>query len=330
MFYLLCLTLCLAVMFLVLAVTSVLSIPLARFLERKLERVSARTAANVLLVFRLLPFSLAVALSAGLALPSFMEFEPPSTNEMVNWPLILLAALGCGVLTLMAARALRMWRTTTSMQRQWSKHSHPVSSGATGVPLYRIDSRTSLLAVTGIFKPRVYVSRAVSDVLTEEELAAALSHEIAHVHSNDNLKQVLMKIVAPPDWFRGLQSTSDAWTRASEVAADERALAQGASALELSSALIKVGRLSRASSTGNNIPGSLAASHLAPCGCSSATLTRAAHLRDLLERGTVMPPVQDSSRRKVVTAVAIVVAVYLGCLATLLPAVHEALELLVR
>ncbi len=330
MFYLLCLALCLAVMFLVLAVTSVLSIPLARFLERKLERASARTTANVLLAFRLFPFSLAVAVSAGLALPSFMEFEPPSTNEMVNWPLILLAALGCSVLALMASRAVRIWRTTTFMQRQWLKHSHPVSGVTTGVPLYQIDSRTSLLAVTGIFKPRVYVSRAVSDALTEEELSAALSHEIAHVRSCDNLKQVLMKIMAPPEWFRGLQSTGEAWTRASEVAADERALAQGASALELSSALIKVGRLSRARSTGNNVSGSLAASHLVPCGCSSATLTRAAHLRDLLEHGTVIPPVQDSGSRKVVTAVALIVAAYVGCLATLLPAVHEALEFLVR
>ena len=330
MFYLLCLTLCLAVMFLVLAVTSVLSIPLARFLERKLERVSARTAANVLLVFRLLPFSLAIAVSVGLALPSFMEFEPPSTKEGVNWPLIVLAALGCGVLAMMAARALRIWRTTTFMQRQWLKLSHPVSGVAAGVPLYRIDSETSLLAVTGIFKPRVYISRTVADALTEEELSAALSHELAHVRSYDNLKQVLMKIMAPPEWFHGLQSAGEAWIRASEVAADERALAQGASALELSSALIKVGRLSRAGNTGNNVPGSLAASHLVPCGCSSATLTRAAHLRDLLENETVMPPFQDSSRRKILTAVALIAAAYIGCLATLLPAVHEALEFLVR
>src|ERR1700760_598513 len=134
MFYLLCLTLCLAVMFLILAVTSVLSIPLARFLERKLERVSARTAANVLLVFRLLPFSLAIAVSVGLALPSFMEFEPPSTKEGVNWPLIVLAGLGCGVLGMMAARALRIWRTTTFIQRQWLKLSHRVTGIAPGVP----------------------------------------------------------------------------------------------------------------------------------------------------------------------------------------------------
>jgi BlaR1 peptidase M56 len=326
MFYLLCLTLCLAVMFLVLAVASVLSVPLARMLDRRLEHASARTAANLLLIFRLLPFSLAIAISIGLALPAFLKFEPPSTKEMLSMPLIVLAALGCGVLTAMIARGLRMWRMTRFMQHEWQKHSHPVPGVAGGVPLYRIDSKTSLLAVTGVFKPRIFVSRAVAEALTEDELSAALSHEIAHVHSYDNLKQVLMKIMAPPPWFQGLQSTGESWTRASEIAADESALAQGASALELSSALIKVGRLSRA----NTVPGTVNASHLVPCGCSSATLTRAAHLRDLLENGTVAADVRSFGSRKAVTALVLIMAAYIGCLATLLPAVHEALEFLVR
>jgi len=326
MFYLLCLTLCLAVMFLVLAVTSILLVPVARLLERRLEHARARTAADLLLIFRLLPFSLAAAISIGLALPSFMKFEPPSTKEMVNVPLIVLAALGCGVLIAMIARGLRIWRMTTFVQHQWKKHSHPISSVNTSVPLYRIDSSTSLLAVTGLFKPRIFISRAVAEALTEDELSAALSHEVAHVRSYDNLKQVLMKVMAPPRWFQGLHSTGESWIRASEVAADESALAQGASALELSSALIKVGRLSLA----NTVPGAVAASHLVPCGCSSATLTRAAHLRDLLEKGAVVSNVQRSGRSKVVTALVLMVALYIGCLVTLLPAVHEALEFLVR
>jgi beta-lactamase regulating signal transducer with metallopeptidase domain len=326
MFYLLCLTLCLAVMFLVVAVTSVLSLPVAPLLESRLEHASARTASNLLLVLRLLPFSLAVAVSIGLVLPAFMEFEPPSTQEMVNVPLIVLAALGCGVLIAMITRGLRMWRMTRFMQHEWQKHSHAVSGVGSGVPLYRVDSKTSLLAVTGVFKPRIFISRAVAEALTEDELSAALSHEIAHVRSHDNLKQVLMKIMAPPRWIQGLQSTGDSWVSASEMAADESALAGGASALELSSALIKVGRLSLA----NTVPGTVAASHLVPCGCSSATLTRAAHLRDLLEKGTIVADVQSSGRRKTVIVLALIAVAYVGCLVTLLPAVHEALEFLVR
>ena len=325
MFYLLCLTLCLAVMFLVLAVASILSVPVAGLLERWLEHARPRTTANLLLIFRLLPFSLAVTISIGLALPAFLKFEPPSTKEMLNVPLIVLAALGGGVLITIISRGLRMWRTTRFMQREWQKHSHAVD-GAGDLPLYRIDSKTSLLAVTGVFKPKIFVSRAVAEALTEEEMSAALSHEIAHVRSHDNLKQVLMKIMAPPPWFHVHQSTGASWIRASEIAADESALAQGASALELSSALIKVGRLSLA----NTVPGTVAASHLVPRGCSSATLTRAAHLRDLLENGTVVADVQSSGSRKALTALALIVSAYIACLVTLLPAVHEALEFLVR
>jgi hypothetical protein len=326
MFHILCLALCLAVMFLVLVATSVLSVPLVRFLERRLKGGNPRTAANALLIFRLLPFSLAIAVSLGLALPAFMEFEPPSTQEIVGWPLIVLAASGCGVLALTFVRWLRILRMTRSMQHEWQKHSRPVPGMARHVPLYRVETSASLLAVIGIFRPKIFVSRTVAEELTQDELAAALSHELAHVRSYDNLKQLLMKITAPPVWIPGLQSTDEAWTRASEIAADESALAQGASALELSSALIKVGRLS----LGRTVPGALAASHLVPCGCNSATLTRAAHLRDLLEKGTAALPLENSGRRTIVTALLLAGVIYIGCLVTLLPAVHQTLEFLVR
>jgi hypothetical protein len=326
MFHLLCLALCLAVMFLVLVATSVLSVPLVRLLERRLKGGNPRTAANALLIFRLLPFSLAIAVSLGLALPAFMEFEPPSTQEMVSWPLIVLAVSGCGVLALTFVRWLRILRMTRLMQHEWQKHSRPVPGMASHVPLYRVETRASLLAVIGIFRPKIFVSRTVAEELTQAELAAALSHEIAHVRSYDNLKQLLMKITAPPAWIPGLQGSDEAWTRASEMAADESALAEGASALELSSALIKVGRLS----LGRTVPGALAASHLVPCGCNSATLTRAAHLRDLLEKGTAALPAKNSGRGMIVTALLLAGVIYISCLVTLLPAVHETLEFLVR
>jgi hypothetical protein len=326
MFYLLCLALCLAVMFLVLAGTSLLFVPLAGLLEPRLQQAGARTAANVLLILRLLPVLLAAGVSLGLALPAFLEFEPPSTTEMVNAPLIVLAVLGCSVLALMLTRGVRMWRMTRFMQHEWQKHAQPVSALTTGVPLYRIDLNVSLLAVTGIFRPRVFVSRAVAEALTPAELSAALSHEIAHVRSYDNLKQVLMKLAAPPVWFSALRSTNEAWTRASEMAADEEALAQGASALELSSALIKVGRLYMA----HTVPESFTGSHLVPCGCSSATLVRAAHLRDLLESETVVTSVHTSGVPRIVTALLVIALFYVGCLVTLLPSIHEGLEFLVR
>jgi Zn-dependent protease with chaperone function len=245
---------------------------------------------------------------------------------MVNTPLIVLALLGCSVLALMLMRAARMWRMTRFMQLEWQKHARPVSALIPGVPLYRIDINASLLAVTGIFRPKVFVSSAVADALSHAELSAALSHEIAHVRSHDNLKQLLMKLTAPPVWFSRARSMEQAWTRASEMAADENALAQGASALELSSALIKVGRLSM----GHTVPDTFTASHLVPCGCSSATLTRAAHLRDLLEKDTVVTTVHRAGVLKLVIALLVIAFIYAGCLVTLLPAVHEGLEFLVR
>jgi hypothetical protein len=111
----------------------------------------------------------------------------------------------------------------------------------------------------------------------------------------------------------------------SELAADERALARGASPLDLSSALVKVGRL-----TFQRRPALFAASHLVD-GCGSATLARAGRLRDLLERG--ISPEQTApwgQRSYLYLGGAFVFFMYLFAVMTILPAIHEILEFIVR
>src|SRR5205807_4824700 len=96
---------------------------------------------------------------------------------------------------------------------------------------------------------------------------------IAHVSSLDNLKQFLLRITRLPRW------TDAAWTNASEIAADESALARGASVLDLSSALVKVGRLSH----GCPLREPVVASHLLPVTTGSSLEMRVTHLQRLLE-----------------------------------------------
>ena len=152
------------------------------------------------------------------------------------------------------------------------------------MPVYRVENGASLLAVTGIFRPRIFVAREITEVLSPDELRAALAHEMAHISSCDNLKQLLLKITRPPRWLKALYSADAEWTRVSEIAADHGALADGATVLDLSSALIKVGRLNRPS-TGREA----VASHLAPCECSGALETRITCLSEMLEGTGVTP-----------------------------------------
>jgi Zn-dependent protease with chaperone function len=259
--------------------------------------------------------------SLGLAVPAFLEFEPRSTREMLDWPLLALAGCGAVVLLVALGRMVTILRATWKLQRRWLKHSVRLDLKGVDCPIYCVKGTTSLLAITGTLRPRIFVSAEIAQALNAQELSAALAHEVAHLRSFDNFKQLLLRSLAlPMPHFRALDR---AWVSASEIAADEDAVRSGASALELSSALVKVGRLSMPV---NASPG-LAASHLVPYGCGTSTSTRAAHLSELLTRD-VTPT--GRNRLVLLSIGLLLVAFYSVSLTALLPAVHDALEWMVK
>ena len=325
MFTMLAIALCLAVMFLVLTGASVLSTAASRLLLSSMRSATPGTKANLLFALRLLPLALACVVTFGLALPSFLEFEPSSTKEGMGFRLIALAILGAVLLLGMMARGIRILHTTGQAKRRWRMRSERIDVSALQAQVYRVENGTSLLAVTGIFQPKIFIASEITDTLTPDELHAALAHEMAHISSLDNLKQFLLKITRAPRWLAGLQQADAEWTNASEIAADHNALAQGVSVLDLSSALIKVGRLKRPSA--NHEP--VVASHLVPSACSGALESRITRLTEMLEgRGTT--PARGEDRTNLFLPMMIALGMYLACIHAILPAVHEALELLVR
>lgn len=312
MFYILCLTLCLAVMVLVTGGTMAASVPLARVLQPLVRRLPASVAANLVFAFRLFPFLLGIVVSAGLALPAFLEFEPRSTHEMLDWPLLSLAVIGALGFGVLIFRTLHLMVSTRRWVREQESAAQRLSSSAHGAALYRTSGASSLLAVAGMFRPRVFLSADVADSLSPQEVDAAISHELAHVRSWDNLKQLLLKIIRLPRWVSPIRELDHAWTQCSEMAADERALAAGASPLDLSSALIKVARLAAPA----NGYAAITASHLVPCECKSATATRAARLRQILETGKLpQARSRSASLLRVTCSLLVGCAVYLICLA---------------
>jgi hypothetical protein len=324
MFYVLAIALCLAVLFLVLACGSLVCMAGLRIVLRMAAPVTPGIKANLLFAARLLPLGLACVVTFGLALPAFLKFEPHSTGEGMGPRLLALATLGALALAGMAVRGVALLRATVQAQRGWRKHSQELHLQGLPVPVYRVENGASLLAVTGIFRPRIFVGREITETLLQDELHAALAHEMAHVSSFDNLKQLLLKITRAPRWLKALYDADAAWTSASEVAADHRALAEGASVLDLSSALIKVGRLNRPTAVREPV-----ASHLVPTACGSSLESRVTCLSEMLE-GTGAAPARGVKRGSLVFPVVMVLAAYVVCINALLPAVHEALEFLVR
>jgi hypothetical protein len=324
MFYALAIALCLAVLFLVLASSSILLLPVMLLARRMVRTATPENSANMLLAARLLPLLLTAVVTLGLALPAFLEFEPYSTNEGMGLRLGALAFAGVLLLAVMVMRGWRMVLATGRAQRSWRKNSSRVYLEGIDLPIYCVESGSALLAVTGIFRAQIFLSHEIAQALSPQELRAALEHEIAHVSSLDNLKQMLLKITRPPRWLKAFHDVDVEWSGASEIAADHSALARGASVLDLSLALIKVGRLNRSPATAHAV-----ASHLIPPACSSSLEQRVMRLSELLQ-DSAQTTVHTAQTGKLIFAIFLGVATYIACIHALLPAVHEALEFLVR
>ncbi|HEY2115064.1 MAG TPA: M56 family metallopeptidase [Candidatus Angelobacter sp.] len=331
MFYLLSISLCCAVFFIVLAGSSALCMWAGRLSLPAASSLTSTTAANLLFTIRILPVFLASLATFGFVLPALLKFEPRSTGELVGWPLFGLAILGCAVLIVMLIRTATILRSTRLVGAKWRRHSKKLSLENTDVPVYCLDDAGagpgSVLAVLGFLRPKIFVAKQIVDKLTPAELMAAVEHERAHVTSFDNLKQLVFKVTRIPRWLRVFGVADSAWTNASEIAADEAALASGISVLDLSSALIKVAALSTHAVVGKTV----AASHLVPMESGSCLRARVDRLQEILAGDD---PARCTSSRKHMSksAISLVLAViaYAACVNTALPWVHEVLEALVR
>lgn len=327
MFYVLCAAVCLSILFVVTAGASALCLLATRSLSHRFESIKPRTAANLLFALRMLPFLAACVVAFGFVLPAFLKLEPRSTAEGMSLKLAALTLAGAALMVTSATRIARSLQATAQVERDWRNHSHELQVAGFEPPLHCVEGTSPFLAVTGLVRPRVYVGRSVVELLSPAEMRAALAHEMAHVRSFDNLKQLLLKSLRWPGSFENLMGGSSIWVHASEAAADEEAVAGGAIALDLSAALVKMGRISR----GYVPTPQILASQFTPYAASSSLPTRIARLERWLEDGPPVVKVQPLSARTLFgLSLAAGILAYAASINAVLPWIHEALELLVR
>src|SRR5262249_10192338 len=159
-----------------------------------------------------------------------------------------LAALALMALTLSgfaAVRTVQAWRRVSQQTREWMRHAVPLALSGTALPAYAIDADQPVIALVGLFRPRLRVPRGLLDALPPAELAASVAHELGHQRALDNLKRLAM--CAAPDLLRPLgaaRALERRWAAAAEHCADRMAGRDGAEArCALASALVKVARL---------------------------------------------------------------------------------------
>jgi len=216
------------------AVNAVVSI-IAGMLARRSGSYSGRG----LVTLRLLPAAASSVFVVGVFLPAHWRFEYPDKPESFGIVLGALAALALGLLLRSAWRAARVGWASYRIDTLTRRSPKRLPAGAFEVV------GLSGVSLAGILRPRILVGSEALAALTPAELDLAISHEIAHRRSGDNLKRFL--IYCAPDLFGGFSAArrlEEQWQADAECQADAHAVSGDATrAVVLAAALVKVARL---------------------------------------------------------------------------------------
>jgi len=238
-------TLVLALLLTINATATMATAGFARLCKRLLWKCSARTRAEILFVMRIGPPVIAIVAIAAFMIPSYLTYEPHSTEEFVSWKLGALAAISAVGVGLAFWRGVRSWLATRSLLKNWLASSTRIELESISVPTFVLKHQFPMIAVVGAIRPRLFIADHVLESLSEEELAAAIAHEYGHLAARDNFKRSVMRVSRAALLIIPCGRWLDrAWSEASESAADEHA-AQKSSlvALNLASALVRIARM---------------------------------------------------------------------------------------
>ena len=206
------------------------------------EQVRPALGVRVLLVLRLLPLTAALYAAVAIALPSYLRLEPETQSERIGfWALALTAlCLACWVPPL--GRTIRaLWKSSLFLKKI-RRAAHPSQLPCDSV--WISSEREPQIAVAGLLRPKVYLSKSALELFDPDELNVVILHENAHQQSRDNLKRLLLLVL--PDALPLLSFTKPlerALRRLIEWSADDCAAAgESRRAIALAHALVRFAR----------------------------------------------------------------------------------------
>jgi len=305
-------TLALAWFLAVNAAMSLIAMPVARQFESRGEQSPAMWFG-----LRMLPAASALGFVAALFVPSYWRFEPREMVEAVDMTLLISALAAAAIIGAAIYRGIAACRTAARRTRAWMQSARPIALAGTTIPAFEIDTDMPVLALAGIVRPRLLVTRGLVTTLTAEELAASIAHEIGHSHARDNLKRLLMR--SAPDLFgftAAARAIERGWAAASEHRADQIDEQEPAARCALAAALVKVARLTPTiPSPGEPISTLIGGGDIA------------SRVRNLLDDDG---PHSAKEPRNIVGKVCVAVGAAVLLYAPMLRLVHEATEAVVR
>ena len=208
--------------------------------------MSPAARARQLVWLRACPSVGAAFITITVITPAFAIFEPERASEMAGPVVIVLAALALLQIGVSVLVALATLARTRAVAGAWLQSARPLDvNPPAGIPAYTIESLTPVVALVGVFTPKLIAARTVIDSCTTEELAAIVAHERGHLQARDNLKRWLM--ACAPDalrWTPWHRDIAAAWHDAAEDAADDAATRGDERArVNLAALLVKIARL---------------------------------------------------------------------------------------
>jgi beta-lactamase regulating signal transducer with metallopeptidase domain len=198
------------------------------------------TRADRLLRRQLLPTVVATVVLLFAAVGLY-RFESRDGDELLGRTVWTAGAFGGALVLLMIGRLVRMRWQTRRLLRTWLSSATPLSLREVSIPAFALNTGFPIVAVIGVWRPRLVIDAQVLRACTDEEVTAILAHERAHVSRRDNLRRAVFAAVPGP-WFS--PNLGDAWRNATEEAADDLAAAAGHDTrFHLATALLRVSRL---------------------------------------------------------------------------------------
>ena len=200
-----------------------------------LRNRTATWDASSLYGLRALPLTAAAVLVIFLVIPSFLRLEQYQAEETIGCLGLGLAFGGIVVVGFGAISALLAWSKARRFlascpeTRRWQLDN-------SGASVVEIATANPMLLVAGIYRPKVLISEQAVRLLDPCEMQAAIRHELAHARSHDNFKKLAFQVSRFP-FLSGLERS---WMQAAELAADDAAVTDESSAVDLASALLKV------------------------------------------------------------------------------------------
>lgn len=290
---------------------------------RVAEHMKPQSAARFVFALRLAPMALTLLAVLAFCVPSYLWLEPEATGEKVGFVCVFFAVMGVAVWILSLVRVAGAVRGTNRYLHECERHGRKVSVDGSASPALLLADKAAVVAVAGVFRPQLVISKRVMHGLSAEQREAALSHERAHCESGDNLKRFLI-LLAPEalPFIPTFRSLERGWSKFTEWAADDAASAGDPKrALTLAAALVRVAKMG---------------SKVRPAYLSCSLVGGDKELSERVDRLLRPQPIPAKPVREVIALMSSLTALIGSAVAVMLiwpgslTLVHQALEQLVR